>query len=234
MLGIVTHDDVLDVVTREATEDLQRQAAVGPIEGDYLEASFYRVWRSRVKWLAVLFVAELLTFTAMERFRGTDRRGCRSRAVRSALHFDRRQLRHSGGHARHAGDGPRLRDAARLAARAPPRTSDGTGSGRDTGGHRLRARALLQPIREAAHEESPKHSRFAFPRAPGFRPTPTATFISQRALPRLSSSRRTRGFGCPMAMGSALPNAMATDGSIGFPRDARFAWIRSAVSISAS
>ncbi len=68
LLGIVTHDDVLDVVREEATEDLQRQAAVGPIEGDYLNASFYRVWRSRVKWLAVLFVAELLTFTVMERF----------------------------------------------------------------------------------------------------------------------------------------------------------------------
>lgn len=68
MLGIVTHDDVLDVVTREATEDMQRQGAVGPIEGDYLKASFYRVWQSRVKWLAVLFVAELATFTVMERF----------------------------------------------------------------------------------------------------------------------------------------------------------------------
>lgn len=68
LLGIVTHDDVLDVVREEATEDLQRQAAVGPIEGDYLSASFARVWRSRVKWLAVLFVAELLTFTVMERF----------------------------------------------------------------------------------------------------------------------------------------------------------------------
>lgn len=68
LLGIVTHDDVLDVVREEATEDLQRQAAVGPIEGDYLNASFYRVWQSRVKWLAVLFVAELLTFTVMEFF----------------------------------------------------------------------------------------------------------------------------------------------------------------------
>ncbi|HSQ58314.1 MAG TPA: magnesium transporter [Gemmata sp.] len=68
LLGIVTHDDVLDVVQREATEDLQRQAAVGPIEGDYLKASFSRVWWSRVKWLAVLFIAELLTFTAMEFF----------------------------------------------------------------------------------------------------------------------------------------------------------------------
>ena len=68
LLGIVTHDDVLDVVTREATEDLQRQAALGPIEGDYLHASFYRVWRGRVQWLAVLFLAELFTFTAMAFF----------------------------------------------------------------------------------------------------------------------------------------------------------------------
>jgi len=68
LLGIVTHDDVLDVVTREATEDLQRQAAVGPIAGDYLNASFYRLWRSRVQWLAVLFVAELATFTVMAHF----------------------------------------------------------------------------------------------------------------------------------------------------------------------
>jgi magnesium transporter len=68
LLGIVTHDDVLDVVRQEATEDLQRQAAVGPLEGDYLNASFYRIWKSRVKWLALLFVAELLTFTVMEFF----------------------------------------------------------------------------------------------------------------------------------------------------------------------
>lgn len=68
LLGIVTHDDVLDVVEQEATEDLQRQAAVGPIEGDYLRASFGRVWWSRAKWLAVLFVAELATFTVMSFF----------------------------------------------------------------------------------------------------------------------------------------------------------------------
>jgi magnesium transporter len=68
LLGIVTHDDVLDVVRREATEDMQRQAAVDPIEGDYLNASFYQVWRRRVKWLALLFVAELATFTAMAYF----------------------------------------------------------------------------------------------------------------------------------------------------------------------
>lgn len=68
LLGIVTHDDVLDVVQQEATEDLQRQAAVGPIAGDYLKASFVKVWWSRAFWLSLLFVAELATFTVMEYF----------------------------------------------------------------------------------------------------------------------------------------------------------------------
>ena len=68
LLGIVTHDDVLDIVQQEATEDLQRQAAVGPIEGDYLQASFVKVWWSRAFWLSLLFVAELGTFTVMEHF----------------------------------------------------------------------------------------------------------------------------------------------------------------------
>ena len=68
LVGIVTHDDVLDVVQQEATEDLQRQAAVGPIMGDYLQASFVRVWWSRAFWLSLLFVAELATFTVMAYF----------------------------------------------------------------------------------------------------------------------------------------------------------------------
>jgi magnesium transporter len=68
MLGIVTHDDVLDVVQREATEDLQRQGAVGPIEGPYLEASFWNVWRNRAFWLAVLFLLQMFTINAMASF----------------------------------------------------------------------------------------------------------------------------------------------------------------------
>lgn len=68
MVGIVTHDDVIDVLQQEATEDLQRQAAVSPLGASYSEASFFRLWRSRAQWLAVLFVAELGTFTVMSFF----------------------------------------------------------------------------------------------------------------------------------------------------------------------
>jgi magnesium transporter len=68
MLGIVTHDDVLDVVTREATEDLQKQGGVGPIEGAYLEAGFGNVWYNRAKWLAILFILQMFTINAMASF----------------------------------------------------------------------------------------------------------------------------------------------------------------------
>ncbi len=70
LLGIVTHDDVLDVVQQEATEDLQRQAGVGPIEGDYLDAGFSQVWWSRVKWLGLLFLLQMLTINVMARYEG--------------------------------------------------------------------------------------------------------------------------------------------------------------------
>lgn len=68
LVGIVTHDDVIDVINREATEDLQRQAAVGSINENYLEAGFFTIWRKRSFWLACLFGAELLTFTALAQF----------------------------------------------------------------------------------------------------------------------------------------------------------------------
>jgi magnesium transporter len=68
LVGIVTHDDAIDVVVQEATEDLQRQGAVGPITENYLEANFVTIWRKRAFWLACLFGAELFTFTALSSF----------------------------------------------------------------------------------------------------------------------------------------------------------------------
>ncbi len=57
MVGIITHDDVIDVVVEEATEDVHRMGAVGPMSENYLEAGFVTVWRKRVGWLSLLFVA---------------------------------------------------------------------------------------------------------------------------------------------------------------------------------
>lgn len=68
LVGIVTHDDALDVVQQEATEDMQRQGAIGPMTEHYLEANFFTIWRKRAFWLACLFGAELFTFTALASF----------------------------------------------------------------------------------------------------------------------------------------------------------------------
>jgi magnesium transporter len=68
LVGIVTHDDVIDVVVEEATEDVHRMGAVTPLEQNYLDAPFVTVWRKRLVWLACLFIAELFTFTALSSF----------------------------------------------------------------------------------------------------------------------------------------------------------------------
>lgn len=61
MLGIVTHDDVIDVVVEEATEDAQRIAGVTPLEAGYLETGILTLTRKRGVWLTVLFFAQLIT-----------------------------------------------------------------------------------------------------------------------------------------------------------------------------
>jgi len=68
MVGIITYDDMMDVVVQEATEDVHRLGAVSPMIENYLEASFYKVWRNRAFWLSTLFIGGLLTFNAMEHF----------------------------------------------------------------------------------------------------------------------------------------------------------------------
>ena len=54
LVGIVTYDDVMDVVVSEATEDVHRMGAVAPLEENYLEASFVKLWWKRAFWLSVL------------------------------------------------------------------------------------------------------------------------------------------------------------------------------------
>jgi magnesium transporter len=65
LLGIVTHDDVLDVVQEEATEDIQKIGAVGPLEDPYMDVRFIEMVKKRARWLIILFVGEMLTATAM-------------------------------------------------------------------------------------------------------------------------------------------------------------------------
>ncbi|HEY7330089.1 MAG TPA: magnesium transporter [Gemmataceae bacterium] len=68
LVGIVTYDDVMDVVVSEATEDVHRMGAVAPLQESYLETGFVKLWWKRAGWLSLLFLAELFTFTALSSF----------------------------------------------------------------------------------------------------------------------------------------------------------------------
>lgn len=59
MVGIVTHDDALDVAVEEATEDAQLMGGVEPLEAPYFATGVLTLVRKRAVWLTVLFVAGL-------------------------------------------------------------------------------------------------------------------------------------------------------------------------------
>jgi magnesium transporter len=65
MKGVVTVDDIVDVVQEEATEDIQKIGGMEALDEPYLDIRLWRMIRKRAGWLAALFVSETLTATAM-------------------------------------------------------------------------------------------------------------------------------------------------------------------------
>ena len=68
LVGLITHDDVIDVVREEATEDAHRIAAVEPLDQSYLNTSVLTLSWKRGIWLTILFVCALLTAFALEQY----------------------------------------------------------------------------------------------------------------------------------------------------------------------
>ncbi len=68
LLGVITVDDVMDVLTDEAREDAHRIGAMEPNAETYFRTSFWTFIRKRVVWLSVLFVGGFFTETALRRY----------------------------------------------------------------------------------------------------------------------------------------------------------------------
>src|SRR6185369_5019300 len=68
MKGIVTVDDIVDVVQEEATEDMQKMGGVAALEAPYLNIGIAGMIKKRAGWLSALFLGEMLTATAMAYF----------------------------------------------------------------------------------------------------------------------------------------------------------------------
>ena len=69
LVGIVTVDDVIEVVEEEVTEDVQKMAAIAPLEYSYFGTGFGAMLAKRLPWLAVLLAAQMLSTTALTHFK---------------------------------------------------------------------------------------------------------------------------------------------------------------------
>jgi magnesium transporter len=65
MKGIVTIDDIVDVVSEEATEDIQKLGGSSALDAPYMRTKLIPMVGKRGGWLTVLFMSEMLTATAM-------------------------------------------------------------------------------------------------------------------------------------------------------------------------
>ena len=63
LVGIVTVDDVIDVLEQEATEDIEKIAAIRPSDRPYMRSSVWELWKNRIPWLLLLMISA--TFTGM-------------------------------------------------------------------------------------------------------------------------------------------------------------------------
>jgi len=70
MLGIVTHDDVLEFAEKRATREIQQLGGSEALDAPYFDVGFWSMAKKRGGWLAILFLGEMLTATAMGYFEG--------------------------------------------------------------------------------------------------------------------------------------------------------------------
>lgn len=68
LCGIITFDDILDIVEAEATEDFHKMAAVAPSDDEYLDQSAWQLAKNRIPWLLILMISATATTAIIGRF----------------------------------------------------------------------------------------------------------------------------------------------------------------------
>ena len=61
LVGIITIDDVIDIIEEEATEDIEKMAAITPTEKPYLKLNVFDLYKSRIPWLLLLMISATFT-----------------------------------------------------------------------------------------------------------------------------------------------------------------------------
>lgn len=68
LTGIITVDDIMNVISQEATEDFQRMAAMSPSDGEYLNVSVWQLAKNRLPWLLILMISATFTGRIMGKY----------------------------------------------------------------------------------------------------------------------------------------------------------------------
>lgn len=68
LVGIVTVDDAMDVIRDEATEDIDKMAAITPSDTPYLKLSAFQIYKSRIPWLLLLMISATFTGSIITHF----------------------------------------------------------------------------------------------------------------------------------------------------------------------
>lgn len=68
LVGIITIDDIVDIIDEEATEDFEKMALLHPSEDEYLKTGVFTLAKNRIIWLLVLMVSATLTGQIIENF----------------------------------------------------------------------------------------------------------------------------------------------------------------------
>lgn len=71
LLGIVTMDDAIDIMEDEATEDMEKMAAMTPSDRPYLSTGVFDLFKNRIPWLVILMLAASVTGWIIQGFRNT-------------------------------------------------------------------------------------------------------------------------------------------------------------------
>ncbi len=68
MVGIITVDDVVDIMEEEATEDIEKMAAIVPSDKPYMKTNAFEIWKKRMPWLLLLMVSATFTGKIISNF----------------------------------------------------------------------------------------------------------------------------------------------------------------------
>ena len=68
LVGIITVDDVIDIMEEEATEDIEKMAAITPSDKSYMKTGVFETWKKRIPWLLLLMISATFTGSIITHF----------------------------------------------------------------------------------------------------------------------------------------------------------------------